>query len=229
MENANSELAPGTNSARTPSLNLRRASTRPVRRRSAITREGVEARRLIATLIRELFQTENSARLHPAREARRLGDVPPARSMLALSAHAAAVLDELPGVAASCGLPPSVGGLTAGRVFSEARDKAIDLFLTAEKSYRGTLLGLRHGVDLVKLLRDTAEAADDHMLVAFCNRWLAKRVPLLADATGDLAWFGARPACALAPNHRGVFARLVRTLARAVGVAERTLSEATSG
>jgi hypothetical protein len=204
-------------------------ASRQLERRRAEAAEGDGARRLIATLIRELFQTEKSARWHPVREAERLGDEPPARAMLAVANHASAVLEELPGLAAARSLPKSVGGLTAGRAFSVARDKALDLFLTAEKSYRGTLLGMRHGVDLVKLLRDTAEAAGDRALVTFCNRWLAKRVPLLADATGELAWFAAQPERALAPNRQGVFARLARAAMRAVGAAERALSEATAG
>jgi hypothetical protein len=186
-----------------------------------------DARRLIATLLREFFQTENSARWHPTREAERLGDVVPARAMAAIARHATAALEQLPAVAAARGLPTSAGGLTAGRLFSAVRDKALDLFLTTEKSYRGTLLGLRHGVDLAKLLRETAEAAGDRDLAAFCDRWLAKRVPLLADAAGQLAWFGERPARALAPIRSGAFARLARASMRALGAAEQSLSVAT--
>ncbi|HEU4537764.1 MAG TPA: hypothetical protein VFS00_26770, partial [Polyangiaceae bacterium] len=86
-----------------------------------------DAGRLIATLVRELFQTENSARRHPAREAERLGHVPPARAMAAIVRHASAVLEELPRLAEARGLPASVGGLAAGRAFSAARDKVLDL------------------------------------------------------------------------------------------------------
>ncbi|HEU4410144.1 MAG TPA: hypothetical protein VFS43_33120 [Polyangiaceae bacterium] len=229
METFDNGHALAARTARTPSSLKRHASKQLASRPRAQAAGGDEAGRLIATLIRELFQTENSARWHPAREAERLGDAPPARAMRAVARHASAVLEELPGLAAAHGLPTSVGGLSAGRAFSAVRDKALDLFLTAEKSYRGTLLGMRHGVDLVKLLRDTAEAADDRVLVTFCNRWLAKRVPLLADVTSELAWFGAHPDRALAPNRTGFFARLARAAMRAVGTAERTLSEAATG
>ncbi len=189
--------------------------------------EGGEARRLLATLVRELFQTENSARWHPAREAERLGEAAPGRAMAAVALHASAVLEELPALAEACGLPTSVGGLTAGRAFSALRDKAFDLFLTTEKSYRGTLLGLRHGVDLTKLLRETAAADGDRRLVAFCDRWLARRVPLVADVAHELAWLGEHPGRALAPVRRGALARLARATMQVLGAAERSLSEAT--
>jgi hypothetical protein len=189
------------------------------------TRASNEAQRLIATLVRELFQTENSALRHPAREAERLGYLPPSRAMAAISRHAAGVLDELPRLAQARGLPASFGGLATGRAFSVARDKVLDLFLTTEKSYRGTLVGLRHGVDLVKLLRETADAAEDFDLATFCDRWLAERVPLVADAASELAWFGARPDVALSPACRGFFARLARASMRVVGAVEYSLSE----
>jgi hypothetical protein len=185
-----------------------------------------DARRLVETLLRELFQTENSARLHPVREAERLGDAPPARAMLALAAHATTTLDDLHGVAAVRSLPTSLGGLTAGRLFSTVRDRALDLVLTTEKSYRGTLLGLRHGIDLVTLLRDAALAADDRSLADFCDRWLAERVPLLADAASELKWFGRRPERALAPVRATLLARAVRALMTALGATEQALSKA---
>ena len=52
----------------------------------------------------ELFQTERSAYRHPIREAKRLGDVPPAIALRAVAAHANEVLDELPKLARARGL-----------------------------------------------------------------------------------------------------------------------------
>ncbi len=218
------------NHPRSASVKIRARAGRPgapsaLSRRTTLASN--DAARLIATLVRELFQTENSALRHPAREAERLGYLPPSRAMEVISRHAAGVLDELPHLAHARGLPTSFGGLTAGRAFSVARDKIVDLFLTTEKSYRGTLVGLRHGVDLVKLLRETAAAADDRDLATFCDHWLAERVPLIADAAGELAWFGARPDVALAPACRGFFARLARASMKVVGAAEHSLSEVT--
>ena len=56
---------------------------------------------LSASLWLELFQTERSAERHCLIEARRLGAVPPASAMRAVSAHATRVLGQLPALAAA--------------------------------------------------------------------------------------------------------------------------------
>src|ERR1051325_7476742 len=64
----------------------------------------------IASLTRELFQTEKSAKTHPVVEADRLGDVPPAQALRAVAAHAERAFADLPTLAHIHDLPDSDGG-----------------------------------------------------------------------------------------------------------------------
>ena len=41
------------------------------------------------------------------------------------------------------------------------RHFVVDRFVDVEQSYRGTLLGMRHGLDLVRLLREVADDEGD--------------------------------------------------------------------
>ncbi|MFT3924156.1 MAG: hypothetical protein QM778_16595 [Myxococcales bacterium] len=61
------------------------------------------------------------------------------------------------------------------------------------ESFRGTLLGARHGVDLVRLIQRSAEASGDDVLAEFCRVWLGRRVPLVERVADDLAWFARHP------------------------------------
>jgi hypothetical protein len=154
-------------------------------------------RSLLKSLIREFYQTETSAVTHCRREAKRLGDEPPARVLMAVSNQAARVLRELPEICERHALPKSVGGVSVGRLFSFARDKFADRLIRLERSYRGTMLGLRHGFDLVLLLAKTARDGGLTDLEEFCEQWLAARQPLLEDLERELAWFAQHPPAAL--------------------------------
>ena len=153
----------------------------------------------LATLVRELFQTENSARLHPVIEAERLGEVPPAQVLRAVAAHASEALDELPPLLARHELPVSEAGKLVGAALSSLRDHFIDLLINMEKSYRGTLIGMRHGVDLVELVQYTAREQGDNRLADWCEVWIARRRPLVEAAARELAWFAANPVLAREP------------------------------
>jgi hypothetical protein len=152
-----------------------------------------QRRDLLATLVRELFQTERSAQRHPAREAERYGDSAPSRALRAVSEHATAVLAELPGVVESVSLPDSTAGRTVGELLSLVRDNVTDRLVDAERSYRGTLLGMRHGVDLVRLIQRVADAGGLVELGGFCTRWLAAREPLIHDVELAMSWFAEHP------------------------------------
>lgn len=152
---------------------------------------------LLVGLFRELFQTERSAERHPMREAERLGDTPPAQALRAVSWHAASVLRELPALAMSANLPDSTAGRTLGELFSLIRDNVADRFIDAERSYRATLLGLRHGVDLARMIQRVADASGQVEIGGFCTRWLAAREPLVHDVEQALSWFAANPDVAL--------------------------------
>ncbi len=149
---------------------------------------------LLVTLTRELFQTERSASLHPIREAERLGDIPPAHALRRVAEHALGILARLPVLARAHALPVSTAGERAGGLFSFVRDALADRLIDPERSYRGTLLGMRHGIDLVRLMRDTAHAASDEDLEVWCGVWLDERTPLVEACAERLAWFAAHPA-----------------------------------
>jgi hypothetical protein len=166
----------------------------------------------LATLVRELFQTENSARLHPVVEAERLGDVPPARALRAVAAHALEALDELPPLVTRQGLPVSHAGKRLGAALSALRDHFIDLLINTEKSYRGTLIGMRHGVDLVELIQYTAHEQGDLELARWCGEWLDRRRPLVEETAHQLAWFAANPEVARKSVKANPLALGLRTL-----------------
>lgn len=147
----------------------------------------------LSNLMRELFQTEQSAKTHSLVEAKRLGDIPPAHALRDVSAHAALILEELPALAKGRNLPVSVGGRATGVMFSVVRDHLADALLSSEKSYRGTLLGMHHGIGLVGLIQHVAIADGDPLLAAWCARWLETRKPLVEAATQATAWFAAHP------------------------------------
>lgn len=153
----------------------------------------------LANLVRELFQTEQSAKEHPTIEADRLGDVPPAQVLRAVAAHATEALEQLPPIVQRYDLPVSEGGKTVGAAFSAIRDHFVDLLLNVEKSYRGTLLGMRHGVDLVELVQYRAREEGDVGLARWCSDWLERRRPLVEAAARELAWFAANPSRAREP------------------------------
>jgi hypothetical protein len=150
----------------------------------------MERPRLLPSLMTELFQTERSAYRHPIREAKRLGDVPPAIALRAVAAHANEVLDELPELARARGLTVSGVGTVIGETFSDVRQFFADRMIDRERSYRGTLLGMRHGIDLVRLVRAAAEDEADTELVSWCERWLEVRERLVAGVERELDWFG---------------------------------------
>lgn len=152
---------------------------------------------LLGRLFVELFQTEESARKHPRVEAERLGDTPPGRAMRAVAGHAVRVLPELRRLAEAEGLGTRSAGSWIGDAFSLARRIAFDRMLDREKSYRGTLLGLYHGIDVVRLLRAAARAHGRDRIASFCDAWLDERIGLIEAAGRQLDWFGAHPALAV--------------------------------
>jgi hypothetical protein len=148
---------------------------------------------LLHRLARELFQTETSAVSHCTREAERLTHAEPAAALRELASHADEVLQTLPDLARSEGLPNSKGGNIVGATFSQLRDKVADKLLDRERSYRGTILGVRHGVDVVRLLGAVAHSSGRTKLESFCKNWLDARLPLVHALEEGLLWFGKHP------------------------------------
>jgi len=155
-----------------------------------------DLRTLGEKLCRELAQSEQSAEVHPAREARRLGRTPPGRALRAISEHATRLRPELTAMCVDQPLGIRVGR-AAGEMFSTLRHLVFDRLIDTERSYRGTLLGLRHGVDLARLLREIALRRGQDGLVQYCDELLVDRVILIEDAEAALAWFADEPGRAL--------------------------------
>ena len=157
-----------------------------------------ELSKLRAKLCRELAQSEHSADVHTRREARRLGDVPPARALLALGQHAR---EQRPRFESLVEKRQPRRGLqiakAVGELFSVLRHMIGDRIIDTERSYRGTLLGFRHGVDITRLLREVAIRLGDERLRMFCDEWLEQRVELIHAAERELAWFADVPHRAL--------------------------------
>lgn len=171
---------------------------------------------LSADLFAELLQNERSASRNPRREAERLGVVPPASALRAVAAHADETLDELPRLVRERGLRGVETYALAGEAFSAARHLVMSRVLDAEHAYRATLLGLRQGIDIVRLLRAAADEDGDGALVDHLDRWLAVRLRLVAGVEAELGWFGHHPdAARVAPARTG--ARVARVLALALG------------
>lgn len=147
-------------------------------------------------LCRELAQSEHDAITHCAREARRYGAYPPALVLRAVSEHAQKLQ---PRLAAIWGDQPL--GIRAGRAvgeaFSSIRHFATDWVLDAERSYRATLLGLRHGLDAARLLRYVLAEQRDRAAVAVCDALIEGRAQLLERLEERLRWFAAHPEVAL--------------------------------
>ena len=74
-------------------------------------------------------------------------------------------------------------------------------FIDAERSYRGTLLGMRHGADLVRIFEATAARAGQGELVRWAQNWLRQREPLVKEAERELVWYAAHAERALARAH----------------------------
>ncbi len=148
-------------------------------------------------MCREFAQSEQSATVHTVREAKRLGDVPPAHAMLAISEHARSMRKRFEVVAKE---RPTLGlavGRVVGAAFSLLRHAVFDRMIDVERSYRGTMLGARHGTDVARLLREVALVDHEAPLIDFVNEWLPERDSLIRTAEAALAYFAEDPATAI--------------------------------
>jgi hypothetical protein len=161
-----------------------------------------DLQRLREKLCRELAQSELDATRHTSREARRLGDVPPAHALRSIAEHA----DQLRPRFEALVKPDQPVGVALGRgvgeVFSALRHFVFDRMIDTERSFRGTLLGLRHGIDLTRLLREVALRQADAALLQYCDQFLVERASLLEHAEQRLAWFAEHPEIALMSGAR---------------------------
>ncbi|MBL8949496.1 MAG: hypothetical protein JNK82_01875 [Myxococcaceae bacterium] len=147
-------------------------------------------RRLLHGLARELYQVEVSAAMHAGREAVRFEGSAPGTAMLDVSRHADRVLDAIGKMFETRDIRVNgLVGAAAGMAFSLVRKAGLDFIMGPERSYRFTLLGLRHGIDLVYELKLLADQLGDDQLAGFCRTWLEQRVPAVTAVERQLVWF----------------------------------------
>lgn len=141
------------------------------------------------TLLLEMAQTELSAMEHPRKEANRLGvEKSPARALLAIAEHAER---SLPRLEQLVGERRASIGEALGSTLSVLRQAVVDKLVSREKSYRGTLLGLHHGVDCALLTRSVSDLCARPELVDFLSAWLEEREPLVAACQREMQWFAS--------------------------------------
>jgi len=148
---------------------------------------GPESRRLLEKLIREIVRAETQAVDHPVREAKRIGDAPPVLALQEVSTHAAAMRTRFLEVLHRNEIPFHKG--TLGATLATLRHLVIDRVVDAEKSFRTALLDLRHGIDVVKLLREVARRVELFGVIRWCDDWLGARRTLVARVEAQLGWF----------------------------------------
>ena len=158
--------------------------------------------KLCTKLFRELAQSEHSATVHTRREARRLGDIWPAHALLAIAEHADELRPRLEALMAKREVKGKGVGHAVGELFSAIRHAIGDRLIDAERSYRGTLLGVRHRIDAARLLREVAVRERDANLIKFCDEFLLERLALIERAEQALAWFAEQPARAIRSGFR---------------------------
>ena len=117
--------------------------------------------------------------------------------MLRIAEHGAESLRTLKELAKARGLERQTKGSILGHLLSDIRTFGTDLFLTPDKTYRGTLMGIHHGIGAMLLLEDVAIERGDQELADFCSSWVMRRRELTVAAEDALAWFAQNPAAAL--------------------------------
>ena len=189
----------------------------------------MEDKTFMALLVRELFQTEESAWRHGRVTAEQLGDIPPAKVLLQVSEQAGQMMRQLPDLVSKVALPKSRTGMAIGKAFSILRNRLGDVPLNKEKTFRATLLGMRHGQDLVVLLRHTARASGKKELADWCSEWLRERKLLIEVAASQLSWFAKHPDQAMAPAKQGLISRSANRLMLWTARSRQRIREETAG
>jgi hypothetical protein len=119
--------------------------------------------------------------------------VVPSVALRAVAAHANESLDELPKLARERGVGLTSVSALAGEAMAHVGHALRSRLGDAEHVYRATLLEMRRGIDLVRLVRAAAEDEGDRALVAWCDRWMSVRERLVDGVADELAWFGRHP------------------------------------
>src|SRR5262249_37236497 len=143
-----------------------------------------ERGRLLEKLLRELVRAELHAVEHAEEAAGRFAGAPPAHALSEVSEHVHAMRPRLTFALDGHRLVAGRGGL--GTTLERLRYLVDD---RPERSYPAALLDLRHGVDIVRVLREVARVESLFALIRWCDDWLGVRRPLIARVEAQLGWF----------------------------------------
>jgi hypothetical protein len=154
-------------------------------------RPATDRRRLLDKLLRELLRSETQAIEHAPREARRIGETSPVVALRDVAMHSLAMQPRLTHALEGHGLAAGRSGISA--TLSSLRHIVTDRIHDAERAYRASLLDLRHGVDVVRVLREVARLEELFGLIRWCDDWLPARRTLVARVEAQLAWFADQP------------------------------------
>ena len=150
--------------------------------------QGPESRRLLEKLIREILRVEAQTIDQPVREAKRIGsEAPPVLALREVATHATAMRARFVDVLHRNEIPFHKGSL--GATLATLRHFVVDRVIDAERSFRTALLDLRHGTDVVKLLREVSRRGELFGVIRWCDDWLGARRTLVARVEAQLAWF----------------------------------------
>ena len=158
----------------------------------------------------ELSQSEHDAVVRCCREARRYTTEPPARALRTIVHHAVMIRPRLNFLRSSNQLVRVRAGRAVAGLFATLRDVVFDWMVDAERSYRATLLGLRRGLDVARLLREVLLQQHDYPALRICDDLRTERAALLTRAEEGLRWFAENPDGALSssrpvvPRYRGI-------------------------
>ncbi len=166
-------------------------------RRESMLQPGVETRRLLQKLIRETGRAEVQAVEHPAREAKRLGETPPVRALQAVADHASEMRTRFATLLEGHDLEVHATGI--GTTLATLRHLVVDRVMDPERAYRTALLDLRHGIEVVKLLREITRREMLFGLIRWCDDWLGARRTLVARVEAQLSWFAEQELLAALP------------------------------
>ena len=146
-----------------------------------------DRRRLLDKLLRELVRSERQAVEHAPREARRIGEAPPVQALRDVAAHALSMRPRFDQTLDGHALVAARGGISA--TLSTLRQLVAERVNDSERAYRAALLDLRHGVDIVRVVREIARLEELFALIRWCDDWLATRRTLITRVEAQLAWF----------------------------------------
>lgn len=155
---------------------------------------GDENRRLLQRLIRETARSEAHALEHPAREAKRIGPMPPIEALQAVADHVTVMQQRFAMIFEGHDLEPHNSRRGIASALASLRHLVVDRVVDPERAYRTALLDLRHGLEVVKLLREIARREMLFGLIRWSDDWLGARRTLVARVEAQLGWFAEQEA-----------------------------------